>query len=34
MVLVKQFGPHWPRNQENLDGIEDLAGHESGVYVL
>ena len=34
MVLVKQFGLHWPRNQENLDEIEDLAGHKSGIYVL
>jgi hypothetical protein len=30
MVLVKPFGLHWPRNQENLDEIEDLAGHKSG----
>ncbi len=34
MVLIKQFGLHWPRNQENLDEIEDLAGHKSGIYVL
>ena len=34
MALIKQFGLHWPRNQENLDEIEDLAGHKSGVYVL
>jgi hypothetical protein len=34
MVLVKRFGLHWPRNQENLDEIEDLAGHKSGIYVL
>jgi len=25
---------HWPRNQENLDELEDLAGHKSGIYVL
>src|SRR6476646_10967326 len=34
MALIKQFGLHWPRNQENLDEIEDLAGHKSGIYVL
>jgi hypothetical protein len=34
MALVKQFGLHWPRNQENLDELEDLAGHKSGIYVL
>jgi len=34
MVLIKQFGLHWPRNQENLDELEDLAGHKSGIYVL
>jgi hypothetical protein len=34
MALIKQFGLHWPRNQENLDELEDLAGHESGIYVL
>ena len=33
-MLVEQFGLHWPRNQENLDEIEDLAGHKSGIYVL
>lgn len=33
MALIKQFGLHWPRNQENLDEIEDLAGHKSGIYV-
>jgi hypothetical protein len=32
--LIKQFGLHWPRNQENLDELEDLAGHKSGIYVL
>jgi hypothetical protein len=34
MVLIKQFGLHWPRNKENLDELEDLAGHKSGIYVL
>jgi hypothetical protein len=34
MALVKQFGLRWPRNQENLDELEDLAGHKSGIYVL
>ena len=34
MVLIKQFGLHWPRNQENLEEIEDVAGHKSGIYVL
>ena len=34
MPLIKQFGLHWPRNQENLEEIEDLAGHKSGIYVL
>jgi len=34
MALIKQFGLHWPRNQENLDELEDLAGHKSGIYVL
>jgi hypothetical protein len=34
MGLIKQFGLHWPRNQENLEEIEDLAGHKSGIYVL
>jgi hypothetical protein len=34
MPLIKQFGLHWPRNQENLDEVEDLAGHKSGLYVL
>jgi hypothetical protein len=33
-ALIKQFGLHWPRNQENLDELEDLAGHKSGIYVL
>lgn len=33
MVLVKQSGRHWQRSRENLDEIEDLAGHQSGVYV-
>ena len=32
--MIKQFGLHWPRNQENLDELEDLAGHKSGIYVL
>ena len=30
MALIKQFGLHWPRNQENLDELEDLAGHNRG----
>jgi hypothetical protein len=30
----QEFGLHWPRNQENLDELEDLAGHKSGIYVL
>ena len=34
MALIKQFGLHRPRNQENLDELEDLAGHKSGIYVL
>ena len=34
MALIKQFGLHWPRNAENLEEIEDVAGHKSGVYVL
>lgn len=34
MPLIKQFGLHWPRNTENLEEIEDVAGHKSGVYVL
>jgi len=34
MALIKQSGLHWPRNQENLDELEDLAGHKSGIYVL
>jgi len=34
MPLIKQYGLHWPRNQENLEEIEDLAGHRSGIYVL
>jgi hypothetical protein len=34
MALIRQFGLHWPRNQENLEEIEDLAGHKSGIYVL
>jgi hypothetical protein len=34
MPLIKQFGLHWPRNMENLEEIEDVAGHKSGVYVL
>jgi len=34
IALIKQFGLHWPRNQENLDELEDLAGHKSGIYVL
>ena len=34
MALIKKFGLHWPRNQENLDELEDLAGHKSGIYVL
>jgi hypothetical protein len=34
MALIKQFGLHWPRNPENLDELEDLAGHKSGIYVL
>ena len=34
MPLIKQFGLHWPRNAENLEEIEDVAGHKSGVYVL
>jgi len=34
MPLIKQFGLHWPRNPENLEEIEDLAGHKSGIYVL
>jgi hypothetical protein len=25
IALIKQFGLHWPRNQENLDKLEDLA---------
>ena len=34
MPLIKQFGLHWARNSENLEEIEDVAGHKSGVYVL
>jgi hypothetical protein len=34
MPLVKAFGLHWPRNAENLDELEDLAGHRSGIYIL
>ena len=34
MPLIKQFGLHWTRNAENLEEIEDVAGHKSGVYVL
>jgi hypothetical protein len=34
MALIKQFGLRWPRNQENLDELEDLAGHKTGIYVL
>jgi hypothetical protein len=34
MPLVKAFGLHWPRNAENLDELEDLAGHKSGIYIL
>ena len=34
MPLIKQFGLHWPRNAENLEEIDDVAGHKSGVYVL
>ena len=34
MALIKQFGSHWPRNQENLDELEDLAGHKPAIYVL
>ena len=34
IALIKQFGLHWPRNQENLDELEDLAGHKFGIYVL
>jgi hypothetical protein len=34
MPLIKQYGLHWPRNAENLEEIEDVAGHKSGVYVL
>ena len=34
MALIKQFGWHWPRNQENLDELQDLAGHKSAIYVL
>lgn len=34
MALIKTFGLHWPRNQENLDELEDLAGHKSGIYLL
>lgn len=34
MALVKEHGLHWARNQENLEEIEDVAGHKTGVYVL
>ena len=34
IALIKQFGLYWPRNKENLDELEDLAGHKSGIYVL
>lgn len=34
MVLIKQFGLHWPRNSENLEELDDVAGHKSGIYVL
>jgi hypothetical protein len=34
MALIKQLGLHWPRNAENLEEIEDVAGHKSGIYVL
>jgi hypothetical protein len=34
MALIKQFVLHWPRNQENLDELEHLAGHKSVIYVL
>lgn len=34
MPLVRTFGLHWPRNHENLDELEDVAGHRTGLYVL
>src|SRR5215475_14244807 len=34
MSLIKQFGLHWPRNAENLEEIEDVARHRTGVYLL
>jgi hypothetical protein len=30
MAFIKQFGLHWPRNQENLDELEDLAATNRG----
>jgi len=32
--LIKQFALHWPRNIENLEEIEDVAGHKSGNAAL
>jgi hypothetical protein len=34
MGLIKQFGLHWPRNIGNLEEIQGVAGHKSGIYVL
>ena len=34
MSLIKQFGLQWPRNAENLEEIEDVAGHKTGIYLL
>jgi hypothetical protein len=34
IALIKHFALHWPRNQESLAELEDLAGHKPASYVL
>ena len=34
MALIKAVGVQWPRNEENLDDLEDAIGRQSGIYLL
>jgi hypothetical protein len=34
MTLIKKLGVQWPRNDDNLNDLEDAIGHRSGVYLL
>ncbi len=34
MTMVKAVGVQWPRNEDNLNDLEDTIGNGSGIYLL